>query len=163
MTDRATPDQLPEPHDVQPAPPDPGRGDSGAEPREADAEAGAASQRIGSWGVLALVAVLIVGVMSGTVATLLHRVVALDLPAGLVGALAIAAVSGMLARAAADFGGVLVNAAALLVAILALTYLGSGTNVVVADDTTSLILLLGVPVLAVLVPSLTPRSWYRDA
>lgn len=133
------------------------------EPGGPEAGPGPANRRWDSWGLLALAAVFIVGAMSGLVATLLHRVVAFDLPAGLVGALAVAAVSGMLARAAADFGGVLLNAAALLIAILALTYLGGGTNVLVADDNTSLFLLLGVPVLAVLVPALTPRSWYGDA
>lgn len=122
-----------------------------------------ARPRWDTWSALALVAVFIVGAMSATVATLLHRVVAFGLPVGLAGALVVAAVSGMLARAAADFSGVLLNAAALVLVLLALTYLGSGTNVLVADDRRGLALLLGVPALAVLVPALTPRSWYRDA
>lgn len=150
MTDREISEESPENPDVEPG-------------TDLRADAVPERQPLNSWGWAALLAVLFVGAMSGTVATLLHRVVAFDLPAGLVGALIVAAVSGTLARAAADYGGVLLNAAALLVAILAFTYLGSGANVVVADDRTSLSLLLGAPVLAVLLPVLTPRSWYRDA
>lgn len=114
-----------------------------------------------SSGAFPLIAAIIVGVLVGTAATLLHRHAVAGLPAGLLAAALVVGVGGVFARAAADRLGVFLHALATLVTALALTFLGGG-DVLVADDLRGRVLLLGVPIVALLLPMLTPARWYRD-
>ena len=101
--------------------------------------------------------VIALGLFVGTVGTGIHRASA---PAGLILALATAASAGVLVRAWTGWRGVPLLAGALLVAILVLSLVRPGGDVVVAAEDRSYWWFASVPV--VLATLALPKRWFSE-
>ncbi|WP_232847747.1 PIG-L family deacetylase [Occultella kanbiaonis] len=107
--------------------------------------------------VMAVFSVLL-GVILGATGTAFHR---WSEPWGLVIGLSAILAAGVLSRTFADGRGLFGYGLGVVLTVLAMTYLGPGGDVVVADDAIGVAWLLG-SMLAVLLGAFAPRRWFRD-
>ncbi|WP_235856960.1 PIG-L family deacetylase [Occultella glacieicola] len=131
---------------------------AGARP-DADDRSGADPEPPPSWypPVMTVFSVLL-GVILGATGTAFHR---WSEPWGLVIGLVAVLAAGVLARTFADARGLLGYGAGVVLTVLAMTYLGPGGDVIVADDSIGIAWLFGV-MFAVLLGAFAPRRWFRD-
>lgn len=106
---------------------------------------------------------VVLGLVVGTVGTVMHRVVVTDhlLPAGVVVALLAVLAAGILSRAWNGYAGVAGYALGWVVAVQVLASKGPGGDLLVPNQTVGLAWVWG-GMIAIMVVAFLPGSWFSD-